>query len=152
MSHATGAFTARHRLKVARPVVDQGVPISEVAARFQVSWPTVRRWADRYEAGESMSDRSSRPHAMPAKTFAATTERIVSLRLRKRLVPVHLAARVGVAPSTAYRVPTRCRLHRLPHVDRATGEPVRSYEHDHPGDYCTWTSPSPAMSPAPGRA
>lgn len=39
--HANAALTPRHRLKVARLVVDDGWPISEVAARFQVSWPTV---------------------------------------------------------------------------------------------------------------
>ena len=133
MSHANAALTVRHRLKVAQLVVEQGVPISEVAARYQCSWPTVKRWATRYAAGEPMTDRSSRPHTMPAKTCPATTKRIVSLRLRKRLGPVQLAARVGVAPSTAHRVLTRCRLNRLAHVDRATGEPVRRYEHPHPG-------------------
>src|SRR5690349_12628598 len=80
-----------------------------------------------------MTDRSSRPRSMPAKTSAATTKRIVALRLRKRLGPVQLAAATGVAPSTAHRVLVRCRLNRLAHVDRATGEPVRRYEHDHPG-------------------
>jgi transposase InsO family protein len=80
-----------------------------------------------------MTDRSSRPHTMPAKTPPATTKRIVSLRLRKRLGPVQLAAHVGVAPSTVHRVLVRCRLNRLSHVDRATGEPVRRYEHPHPG-------------------
>ena len=133
MSHANAALTPRARLRVAQLVVDHGVPIAEVAARFQCSWPTVKRWASRYAAGESMKDRSSRPHRMPAKTCPATTKRIVSLRLRKPLGPVQLAARVGVAPSTVHRVLTRCRLNRLAHVDRATGEPVRRYEHDHPG-------------------
>ena len=133
MSHANAALTPKARLRVAQLVIDQGVPIAEVAARFQCSWPTVKRWAVRYAAGEPMSDRSSRPHRMPAKTCPATTKRIVSLRLRKRLGPVQLAARVGVAPSTAHRVLTRCHLNRLAHVDRATGEPVRRYEHDHPG-------------------
>jgi transposase InsO family protein len=28
----------------------------------------------------------------------------------------------------------RCRLNRLTHIDRATGEPIRRYEHQHPGD------------------
>lgn len=46
MSHANAALTPRHRLRVAQLVVDQGVPIAEVAARFQCSWPTVKRWAD----------------------------------------------------------------------------------------------------------
>ena len=133
MSHANAALTPRARLRVARLVIDQGVPIAEVAARFQCSWPTVKRWAARYAAGEGMADRSSRPHAMPAKTCPATTKRIVSLRLRKRLGPVQLAAHVGVAPSTVHRVLARCRLNRLAHVDRATGEPVRRYEHPHPG-------------------
>jgi len=50
MTHANAALTPRHRLKVAQLVVDGGYPISEVAARFQVSWPTVKRWADRYLA------------------------------------------------------------------------------------------------------
>ncbi|WP_045825091.1 IS481 family transposase, partial [Williamsia herbipolensis] len=133
MSHANAALTPRARLRVAQLVVDQHVPISEVAARFQCSWPTVARWARRYAAGEPMSDRTSRPHSMPAKTELATTRRIVSLRLRKRLGPVQLAAASGVAPATAHRVLVRCRLNRLAHVDRATGEPVRRYEHDHPG-------------------
>ena len=133
MSHANAALTPRARLRVAQLVVDQHVPIAEVAARFQCSWPTVKRWAERYAAGETMTDRSSRPRSMPAKTLPATTKRIVALRLRKRLGPVQLAALTGVAPSTAHRVLTRCRLNRLSHVDRATGEPVRRYEHEHPG-------------------
>lgn len=133
MSHANAALTPRARLRVAQLVVDQHVPISEVAARFQCSWPTVARWARRYAAAEPMTDRSSRPHTMPAKTDLATTRRIVSLRLRKRFGPVQLAAVSGVAPATAHRVLVRCGLNRLSHVDRATGEPVRRYEHDQPG-------------------
>lgn len=133
MSHANAALTPRARLTVARLVVDQGVPVSEVAARFQCSWATVKRWADRYRAGEAMRDRSSRPRTSPNKTPAATMKRVVSLRLRLREGPVQLAARVGVAPSTVHQILRRCRLNRLAHVDRATGEPVRRYEHPHPG-------------------
>jgi transposase InsO family protein len=32
-----------------------------------------------------------------------------------------------------HQVLVRCRISRLSHIDRATGEPVRRYEHDHPG-------------------
>lgn len=28
---------------------------------------------------------------------------------------------------------TRCRINRLSHIDRVTGEPIRRYEHDYPG-------------------
>ena len=42
--------------------------------------------------------------------------------------------RVGLAPSTVHAVLVRCRINRLSHVDRATGEPIRRYEHERPGD------------------
>ena len=103
MLHANAALTPRHRLIVGQLVVDQGWPISEVAARFQVSWPTVKRWADRYRAGQSMQDRSSRPHHSPNKTNAKTTKRCIQLRLRLREGPVQLACRLGIAPSTRIR-------------------------------------------------
>ena len=131
--HANAALTPRHRLKVARLVVDDGWPISEVAARFQVSWPTVKRWVDRYLVGESMQDRSSRPRTSPNKTPKSVTKRCVSLRMRLREGPVQLASRLDIAPSTVHRILTTARLNRLSYVDRATGEPVRRYEHPHPG-------------------
>jgi transposase len=133
MSHANAALTPRHRLKVARLVVEDGWPISEVAARFQVPWPTVKRWVDRYRADESMNDRSSRPRTSPNKTSKQVTKRCVSLRLRLREGPVRLAARLEIAPSTVHRILAAARLNRLSHVDRATGEPIRRYEHPHPG-------------------
>ena len=133
MVHKNAALTPRHRLKVARLVVEAGWPISEVAARFQVSWPTVKRWVDRYLAGESMEDRSSRPKTSPNKTGQSVTKRCVSLRMRLGEGPVQLASRLGIAPSTAHRILTTARLNRLSYVDRATGEPIRRYEHPHPG-------------------
>lgn len=133
VSHANAALTPKHRLIVAQLVVDEGMPIGEVAARFQVSWPTVKRWAERYRAGESMQDRSSRPHHSPRATAPSVVRRCVSLRLRLREGPIQLAARLGIAPSTVGRILTACRLNRLSACDRATGEPIRRYEHDHPG-------------------
>ena len=46
---------------------------------------------------------------------------------------MQLASRLWIAPSTVHRILTDVHLNRLSHVDRATGEPVRRYEHDHPG-------------------
>ncbi len=128
MSHANAALTPRHRLKVARLVVEDGYPIPDVAARFQCSWPTVERWVAGCLAGDrEMLDRSSRPATMPTRTSAPVTKRLISLRLREG--PVQLAARCGVAPSTAHQILRRCRVNRLTYVDRATGEVVRRYEH-----------------------
>ena len=92
MSHANAALTPRARQRVARLVVEEGYPISEVAARFQCSWPTVKRWVDRYRAGEAMTDRSSRPHSSPNRTPTTVVRRVVSLRSRLREGPVQLAA------------------------------------------------------------
>ena len=60
--------------------------------------------------------------------------KIVHLRWKQRLGPVEIADQVDVAPSTVHKVLVWCRINRLSHVDRVTAEPVRRYEHDHPGD------------------
>lgn len=133
MSHPNAALTPRARLRVAQQVVDHGVPIAEVAARFQCSWPTVKRWADRYRAGQPMTDRRSTPHRSPSRTPRKVEQRCISLRLRFREGPVQLASRLGLAPSTVYRILRAYGIPRLSCLDRATGEPVRRYEHPYPG-------------------
>lgn len=135
VSHANAALTPTHRLKLARLVVDQGWPIARAAEWFHVSWPTAKRWADRYRrlGPAGMNDASSRPHHSPHRVPAPVVRKIVHLRWKQRLGPVQIADRVGVAPSTVHKVLVRCRINRLTHVDRATGEPIRRYEHDHPG-------------------
>ena len=80
-----------------------------------------------------MTDRSSRPRHQPGRTPAPVVRRVLELRWRKRLGPLQLAARTGIAASTVHKILVRNRLNRLNYVDRATGEPVRRYEHDHPG-------------------
>jgi transposase InsO family protein len=136
LSHANAALTPRHRLRLGRAVVEDGWSISYAAAVFNVSWPTAKRWADRYrvEGPAGMTDRSSRPHRSPRRTQQPVVRKIVHLRCKQRLGPVAIADRVGVAPSTAHAVLRRCRLNRLSHVDRATGEPIRRYERERPGE------------------
>lgn len=135
MSHANAALTPRARLRLARLIVEDGWPIARAAERYDVSWPTAKRWADRYrELGTAgMGDASSRPHHSPNRVPAPVVRKIVHLRWKQRLGPVQIADRVGVAPSTVHKVLVRCRINRLTHVDRATGDPIRRYEHDHPG-------------------
>ncbi|MBG6095018.1 transposase InsO family protein [Nocardioides luteus] len=80
-----------------------------------------------------MTDRSSRPHSSPTKTAPVVVRRIVRLRWRHRLGPVQIAGRLGMQASTVHAVLVRCRISRLSHIDRVTGEPIRRYEHPHPG-------------------
>jgi transposase InsO family protein len=135
MSHANAALTPRARLRLACLIVDEGWPVARAAERYDVAWPTAKRWADRYrEHGPAgMADRSSRPHRQPNRTPQPVVRKIVHLRWKQRLGPVQIADRVGLAASTVHAVLVRCRLNRLSHVDRVTGEPNRRYEHPHPG-------------------
>ena len=135
MSHANAALTRRARLKLARLIVDEGWPVVRAAERYDVSWPTAKRWADRYRiAGEAgMTDRSSRPHRVANRTPAPLVRKIVHLRWKQRLSPIEIGARVDLPSSTVHAVLVRCRLNRLTHIDRATGEPIRRYEHPYPG-------------------
>jgi hypothetical protein len=80
-----------------------------------------------------MADRSSRPHHSPRRTPAPVVRQIVRLRWNQRLGPAQIAPRVGLAASTAHRILVRCRISRLAYLDRATGQPIRRYEHPHPG-------------------
>jgi transposase InsO family protein len=135
MSHANAALTPRTRLRLARLIVDEDWPVARAAERYDVAWPTAKRWADRYrQLGQGgMSDRSSAPHRQPNRTPQPIVRKIVHLRWKQRLGPVQIADRVGVAASTVHAVLVRCRLNRLCHVDRVTGEPTRRYEHPYPG-------------------
>jgi transposase InsO family protein len=135
VAHANAALTPRQRLRLARAVVEDGWTIAYAAAVFQVAWPTAKRWAVRYEhAGPAgMVDRSSRPHRCPRRTRRPLVRRIVHLRWHQRLGPVEIAARLGVPASTVYAVLRRCRINRLSHIDRRTGEKIRRYEHERPG-------------------
>jgi transposase InsO family protein len=135
VSHANAALTPRARLRLARLVVDDGWTYSTAAQMFMVAPRTARKWAGRYrsEGPAGMADRSSRPRHSPAKTPPAMVRQIVRLRWRHRLGPVQIAGQLGVPASTVHAVLVRCRISRLSRIDRATGEPLRRYEHDHPG-------------------
>ncbi|WP_295127324.1 IS481 family transposase [uncultured Leifsonia sp.] len=134
MSHADAAPTPVQRARVARLIVVDGWPVAHAAAFFHVSWPTAKRWADRYAAmgRDGMKDRSSRPHRSPNRTPQQFVRKIVHLRWKRRLGPVGIGAELGLPASTVHAVLTRCRLNRLHHVDVRTGEPVRRYEHEKP--------------------
>jgi transposase InsO family protein len=134
--HANAALTPRARLRLARLIVEDGWPVARAAERFQVAWPTAKRWADRYRrlGADGMQDLPSRPHRSPRKTPRPQVRKIVHVRWKRRLGPVGIAGELGLPASTVHAVLVRCRINRLSHVDRVTGEPVRRYEHGSPGD------------------
>jgi transposase InsO family protein len=123
-------------LRLARLVVDHGWSPARAAERYDVSWRTAKKWADRYrdEGPDGMLDKSSVPHHRPNRTPAPVVRKIVHLRWKHRLGPVEIGDRLGMPSSTVHAVLVRCRINRLTHIDRATGEPIRRYEHEKPGD------------------
>lgn len=135
MSHANAALTPKARLKLARLIVDEGWSVATAAKQYMVSWPTAKRWTDRYRAHgkDGMADKPSRPRRCPHRTETVMVKRIVALRWRKRLGPVQIAYRLGLPASTVHAVLVRCRINRLRYIDRVTGEPIRRYEHPYPG-------------------
>src|SRR6476619_2629824 len=135
-THSNAALTPRARLRLALLIVAHRWPIARAAERYDVSWKTAAKWAARYRSGGTagMLDRSSRPHHQPNRTPAPVVRKIVHLRWKHRLGPVEIGDRLAMPSSTVHAVLVRCRLNRLSHVDRATGEPIRRYEHEKPGD------------------
>ncbi|MFD7026540.1 integrase core domain-containing protein [Streptomyces sp. NPDC059917] len=136
MIHRNAPLIETGRLRPARCVVDDGWPVRRAAERFQVSHTTAARWATRYRTlgVAGMSDRSSRPHHQPARTPTAVEEQVLRLRREHRIGPLRLAARCGIAASTAHRILARHGLPPLAALDRATGEPIRRYERSRPGE------------------
>ena len=80
-----------------------------------------------------MVDRSSRPRSLPKQDSPIGEAPDRALRWRRRLGPVQIAGELGTWPSTVHAVLVRGRINRLSHIDRVTGEPMRRYEHPHPG-------------------
>jgi transposase InsO family protein len=135
VSHANAALTPKARLRLARLVVEDGWRPSEAAKMFMVSTVTARKWAARLRAEgiAGMADRSSRPRRCPNLTPAPVRRQILELRWRHRLGPVQIGGRLGVPASTVHAVLVRAGVNRLSRIDRVTGEPIRRYEHPHPG-------------------
>jgi len=104
-------------------------------AKVMVSVPTARKWAARFraEGAAGMQDRSSRPRSCPHRTPERVVRQIVHLRWRHRLGPIQIGGRLGLPASTVHAVLVGCHINRLSHIDRVTGEPIRRYEHPHPG-------------------
>ena len=71
------------RYRAVLEVLDEGVPVTEVARRYGVARQTVHEWLARYADGgglAGLADRSSRPLACPHQMSAVVEARVVELR------------------------------------------------------------------------
>jgi transposase InsO family protein len=70
------------RYRAVLEVLEEGLPVTEVARRYGVARQTVHEWLSRYAGGGlgGLADRSSRPGSCPHQMAAAAEARIVQLR------------------------------------------------------------------------
>ena len=135
MSHRNARLTVHGRRLLVERVL-AGRPVAHVVAEMGVSRATGYKWLDRYrqEGVAGLQDRSSRPHTTPGRTDAVVEAEVCRLRTERKLGPARIGPILGLAPSTTHRILTRHGLARLSWMDRPTGQVIRRYEHDRPGD------------------
>lgn len=70
------------REEMAILALDRRLTVSEIARRFNVTRPTVRKWRERYRAGgrAGLEDRSHAPHSCPHKTSPEIEQMILAER------------------------------------------------------------------------
>ena len=116
--------------------VCSGRPIAHVAKEMGISRPTAYKWVRRWRAeGEAgLYDRSSRPYATPLGTPPAGEEQVCELCRSRKLGPARIGPILGMPASTVHRVLLRHGLNRLAFMDRPTGQVIRRYERERPGE------------------
>ena len=136
MSHANARLTVHGRAELVRRVVEQGRPVAHVVVELNVSRATGYKWLARWraEGPAGLFDRSSRSHRQPGKTPAEIEQRVIELRMARKLGPARIGPLVGLAPSTVHAVLARHGMHRLAWIDRPTGQLIRRYERTRPGE------------------
>ena len=135
MSHRNARLTVHgRRLLVER--VCGGRPVAHVAAEMGISRATAHKWIRRWraEGEQGLHDRSSRPRTTPHRTAAAVEARVCLLRQTRKLGPARLGPILNLPASTVHRVLLRHGLNRLAFLDRPTGQVIRRYERDRPGE------------------
>jgi hypothetical protein len=133
--HRSARLTVHgRRLLVER--VRSGRPVANVAAEMGISRVTAHKWICRWRAeGEhGLHDRSSRPRTTPHRTPGPTEARVCRLRQDRKFGPARIGPILGLPASMVHRILVRHGLNRLAHLDRPTGQIIRRYERDRPGE------------------
>ena len=111
--------------------IDQGWSVKAAARAIGMSCRRVREFVRRSRNGETLADRSSRPHRMRS-IGVGDRQRIIELR-HDRLTCRQIASRIGVSTATTARVLRAAGLSRLKSLD-TPAPPVIRYERATPGE------------------
>ena len=131
--HKGARLTPYSRELLVRRVIEQGLRVEEAAHASGVSARTAYKWLERFreEGASGLLNRSSRPHACPHATPAASINQVIELR-RARHTYRSIADVSKLVPSTVGRLLQRAGLNRLAALEPAA--PIQRYEHEAPGD------------------
>jgi transposase InsO family protein len=129
--HANAVLTVRQRHRVC-DLVAMGLTVTAAALVVGCSRQTASKWVNRRRRGESLSDRSSRPHSCPRRTPASVEQAILRARAELREGPHVIGWALGIAASTVHAVLRRHGRSRL--VTWPAREPVIRYERRSPGE------------------
>jgi transposase InsO family protein len=136
MAHRNARLTEYGRKVLITRVVEQGRPVAHVVKELGCSRATGYKWLKRWreEGDAGLADRPSVAHRLPHKTPTEVESRVCALRTERKLGPLRLAPLLGLPASTVHAILSRHGLQRLAWLDRPTGQPVRRYERDQPGE------------------
>jgi len=129
--HANAVLTVRQRQRVC-DLVAAGLTITAAALVVGCSRQTASKWVNRRRRGESLGDRSSRPHHSPRRTPAVVEQAILRARAELREGPHVIGWALGIAASTVHAVLRRHGRSRL--VVAPAREQIVRYERSRPGE------------------
>jgi transposase len=129
--HANAALSHRQRERLVS-LVAAGMTITAAALLVGCSRQTASKWVGRARRGESLSDRSSRPHRSPRRTAAVVEQAVLRARRELREGPHMLGWRLCLAASTVHAI---LRRHGCSRLQRGQPrEPIVRYERERPGE------------------
>lgn len=129
--HANARLSVEGRRLLCRRVRQLNWKVADAAFAGGISERRAYEWLARFDAGEPLTDRSSRPRTSPNKTPARVEDAIVRLRKLRKTAST-IAAILQMAVSTVCAVLARVGLNRLSRLDPV--EPANRYCRRHPGE------------------
>jgi transposase InsO family protein len=136
MAHRNARLTVHGRRLLIERVISGRRPVAHVVAELGCSRATGYKWLARWRAEGDLGlrDRPSTAHRLPGKTSPQIEARVCALRTSLKHGPHRLAGMLDLPASTIHAILTRHGLNRLAWMDRPTGQVIRRYERDRPGE------------------
>ena len=129
--HANARLSVEGRRLLCRRVRELNWKVADAAFAGGISERRAYEWLARFDAGETLADRSSRPKSSPKKTPASVEAAIVRLRTLRKTAST-IAAILQMAVSTVCAVLARVGLNRLSKLEPV--EPANRYCRRHAGE------------------